>query len=506
MASLQCPKKYIDTGVRADRPNPSMVRASALVTLPKGKHRLLLRGRCAAHLFVDGKTVISNAFPNVDGSGHGLVAKQEKYLNLGPVFRFAPPGNEESTVEYTSDGREHLWVMESMLGGFSGKAKRRPELGETVIAWSKEGSQSWSLVAPGSKQVAYTDAGWAAYAEERRVRLEEMNTKARAKSHEQNAPYWNQRREAAKAWLATAPAINAPAAGAIDFFIDKKIAAVTEQNAAAHKGSVDFFKDIQPLLETKCVECHRGAKAKGGLHLDSLADAMKGGKSDGAAITPGKPEASAILVRVTSKDSDEVMPPKGEPLSAKEAALLTTWIKDGASWPEFKGDHLTLLPASDDLAFLRRVTLDTVGVVPTLEEITAFQKNPDRAATIDRLLNDPRWADHWMGYWQDVLAENPNILNPTLNNTGPFRWWIYESLQDNKPLDLFVTELIRMKGSERFGGPAGFAAASQNDVPMAAKGTIVSSAFLGVEMKCARCHDSRLTKARRNNFSSSPPS
>ncbi|MEY5012277.1 MAG: hypothetical protein RLZZ253_3416 [Verrucomicrobiota bacterium] len=94
-----------------------------------------------------------------------------------------------------------------------------------------------------------------------------------------------------------------------------------------------------------------------------------------------------------------------------------------------------------------------------------------------------------MGYWQDVLAENPNILNPTLNNTGPFRWWIHESLVDRKPADLMVTELLRMKGSERFGGPAGFGVASQNDVPMAAKGTVVAAAFLGVEMKCARCHD-----------------
>jgi hypothetical protein len=139
------------------------------------------------------------------------------------------------------------------------------------------------------------------------------------------------------------------------------------------------------------------------------------------------------------------------------------------------------------------VTLDTVGVVPTLAEIDAFTKDTSkdkRPKAIDRLLKDPRWADHWMGYWQDVLAENPNMLNPTLNNTGPFRWWIYESLLDNKPMDLFVTELLRMKGSERYGGPAGFAMASQNDVPMAAKGTIVSTAFLGVEMKCARCHDS----------------
>ncbi len=108
---------------------------------------------------------------------------------------------------------------------------------------------------------------------------------------------------------------------------------------------------------------------------------------------------------------------------------------------------------------------------------------------IDRLLADPRWADHWVGYWQDVLAENPNILNPTLNNTGPFRWWIYESLLDNKPIDLFVHELIGMSGSLRQGGPAGFGMASENDVPMAEKAVIVSSAFLGVAMQCARCHD-----------------
>ncbi|MDB6137275.1 MAG: Protein of unknown function (DUF1553)/Protein of unknown function (DUF1549)/Planctomycete, partial [Verrucomicrobiaceae bacterium] len=497
---FEVPEKYVDTGVRGDRPNPSLVRAAALVTLPKGKHRLLLRGRGAAHLYVDGKTVINNAFPNVDGSGHGLVAKQEKYLNLGPDFRFAPPGNEENWVEYQSDGREHLVVLETMLGGMAGKAKRRPELGETVVAWSREGSESWSLLSPGTRQVAYTDAGWAAYEAERRLRLNDLNTKARAKVREQNAPYWNKRREAVNAWLAKVPAIDAPAAGAIDFFIEKKIAAVSEQNSAAKKGSVDFFKDVQPLFETRCVECHRGTKAKGGLHLESLADAMKGGKSDGAAITPGKPEKSSILARVASTDADEVMPPKGEHLSAKEVVMLTTWIREGASWPEFKGDHLALLPATDDLSFLRRVTLDTVGVVPSLEEIAAFQKNPARAATIDHLLEDPRWADHWMGYWQDVLAENPNILNPTLNNTGPFRWWIYESLLDNKPMDLFVTELIRMKGSERFGGPAGFAVASQNDVPMAAKGTIVSAAFLGVEMKCARCHDSPANKSTQEQL------
>ena len=99
------------------------------------------------------------------------------------------------------------------------------------------------------------------------------------------------------------------------------------------------------------------------------------------------------------------------------------------------------------------------------------------------------WADHWTSYWQDVLAENPNIVNPTLNNTGPFRWWIHESLIDNKPMDRFVTELIMMEGSRFYGGPAGFSIASQNDVPLAAKAHILGQALLGIQMQCARCHD-----------------
>ncbi|MBD3673925.1 MAG: DUF1553 domain-containing protein, partial [Planctomycetaceae bacterium] len=149
-------------------------------------------------------------------------------------------------------------------------------------------------------------------------------------------------------------------------------------------------------------------------------------------------------------------------------------------------------PVLDDWAFLRRVTLDVIGTNPSPRQIREFfaDNSPERRVRyIDRLLDHPGWADNWVGYWQDVLAENPNIVNPTLNNTGPFRWWIHESFYDNKPIDRFVTELIRMEGSQRYGGPAGFEMASQNDVPMAAKAHIIGTAFLGVQMKCARCHD-----------------
>jgi hypothetical protein len=146
----------------------------------------------------------------------------------------------------------------------------------------------------------------------------------------------------------------------------------------------------------------------------------------------------------------------------------------------------------DDWTFLRRVSLDVVGVPPTPEQIKTFfaDSSPTRRSKfIDRILAKDGWADHWVGYWQDVLAENPNILKPSLNNTGPFRFWIHESFTDNKPFDRFVTELVMMEGSKYYGGPAGFEMAAENDVPMAAKAQLVAQAFLGLEMKCARCHD-----------------
>ncbi len=85
----------------------------------------------------------------------------------------------------------------------------------------------------------------------------------------------------------------------------------------------------------------------------------------------------------------------------------------------------------DDFAFLRRLALDTVGVIPSAEELQQYQAQSAadrRRWAIDYFLADPRWADHNVSAWQDLLAENPGILKPELNNSGPFRYWIYESL------------------------------------------------------------------------------
>ena len=506
------PEKYVDTGVRAERSNPYLLRALARVNLPAGKHRLLLRGRGASALFIDGKLQVQTPFPP-GATDNKPVKEQDNYLDLGGDFRFAPPGNRDAWVEFESKGGEHRVILESVVGFLiinakgENKGHRRPELGETIAAISLAGSTDWKLLSPSTEAPAYNNPGWEAYAAKEEYRLAKIDAAARASARTLQDDYWQKRRQSAREWLAKTPEARIPVLPAgfpannpVDHFIAEKIVSYQGQMKAVKTGGIEFYSKIFPILESNCLECHQGGKPKGSLHLDTRSGALTGGKTEGASIAPGDPTKSPLLARIKSNDPDDMMPPKGNRLAAAEVALIEEWIREGAVWPDYRTLPTLLTPLTSDLAFLRRVTLDTVGVPPTQAEIAAFTTDNSadkRAKAIDRLLKDPRAADHGMGYWQDILAENPNILNPTLNNSGPFRWWIYESLADHKPLDLMVTELLRLKGSAAAGGPAGFGIASQNDVPMAAKATIVTTAFLGMETKCARCHDAPAHTAKQ---------
>jgi hypothetical protein len=190
-------------------------------------------------------------------------------------------------------------------------------------------------------------------------------------------------------------------------------------------------------------------------------------------------------VRAYYRERAVPVPPATPGLPASNAIdhFLNARIKESGA---------TLQPSLSDLEFLRRVSLDTAGVIPTADAIRAYLKEPTgtrHQKVIERLLTDPGWADHWVPYWQDVLAENPGILKPDLNNTGPFRYWIHQAFTDGVPFDRFVTELIQMEGSIHQGAPAAFSQATLNDSPMAAKADILAQAFLGQKLGCARCHD-----------------
>ena len=194
---FELPHKYISTGVRADRAFPTFVRASAEIRLPAGEHRLLLRSRGAARVFVDGRQVLATPFDQprqfaVGNAGELPVEEQETFIDLGPGYRFAPPGNRESiaTAAFPAE-RPVRVVLETLIGGMQSTGKNgqpfRPELGETVIAVQLAGATAWHLLSPGSRTVPYTDAGWNAYESERRLRLDAINRAARAARRAEHA-------------------------------------------------------------------------------------------------------------------------------------------------------------------------------------------------------------------------------------------------------------------------------------------------------------------------------
>ena len=208
-----------------------------------------------------------------------------------------------------------------------------------------------------------------------------------------------------------------------------------------------------------------------------------------AADVTRRREASRQVAELWDKRHAAV---RGKLSSAQPAPIVPANAIDHYVGDRLKEANAKPNAVTGDLEFLRRVTLDVTGLIPTPEEIRAFQAadpSTRRKQAIDRLLANPSWADHWVSYWQDVLAENPGILKPDLNNTGPFRWWLHQSFSDNIPFDRLVTELIEMEGSTHMGAPAAFSQATLNDAPMAAKADIIAQAFLGVKLQCARCHD-----------------
>ena len=97
---------------------------------------------------------------------------------------------------------------------------------------------------------------------------------------------------------------------------------------------VDFAKSIQPILEKRCVECHGDKKQKAELRLDSKDAALKGSE-DGKVIIVGKPDESSLIKRISLPEGhDDIMPPKGDPLTKEQIELIKKWITEGANWPE----------------------------------------------------------------------------------------------------------------------------------------------------------------------------
>ncbi|TWU07488.1 Planctomycete cytochrome C [Stieleria varia] len=490
LAFTRLPHRYDDWAVRMDwteKDKPTMVvRAMADITLPAGDYQWMIRSRGLSRLIVDDVKIASTAKMRNRTGAHHVVDPLPDVPVRG--MRVAFMNDHQQIADFHSDGGIHQVTYEVLVGG----PKYRVEFGETMVALAKlasDGTPEMFQLVASEQPVPVTDEGWQRFVKHENAMLDHMDTQARRSADAGQREAWRARHQLARERLIDGQQSDAT----IDSLVSQRIDFTNDQIQQRQASGGHLYTDqVAGILETHCGRCH-GDKQQGELSLLSRESILRGGESGDPAVVPGEPDASLLMELVSADADDYRMPPQGPGLTQAEQAVVRQWIQEGAEMPAaLPKKSIQVQPLVDDYAFLRRAYLDTVGVTPTTAEIQTFmQDNRDdrRQRLIERLLDDDRFADHGVGYWQDVLAENPNLLKPTLNNTGPFRFWIHEALRDNKPLDRFATELIVMRGSKWGGGAGGFSIASQNDVPMAAKAHVIGSAFLGVNLKCARCHD-----------------
>lgn len=482
-----------------------LLRMVGDVELPAGTHRFLLRARSQSRLWIDGKIVartqpVTKRPPDGEEPVTPVAEAPLDGVRIHGYHRQEVFG--EATIEPDVTGQSRV-VLELVVGGEG----HRTETGEVCVAMLSADGKSYDVIGPGLSRLPLTDAAVEpilSSMEKSRTLFDDQRRRSAAVS--QNG-FWQRRHEFARTWAKTE---STPVANdgdhPIDGFITSKVERAVSASAAIDVQQAEHFHGkVLPILREQCFRCH-GEKDKGGLKLDSREALLKAGDSEILAVVPGDLDASELIARIRSGD----MPPTEEGLSEQQIELLEQWVTDGAAWPAnpLTDVDVAMAPLIDDAAFLRRIYLDTIGVPPSEDEARVFlgesavgpQQGRDvrtllsrrerRQKLIDHLLEDERFADGWMNFWLDLLAENPTLINASLNSTGPFRWFLHDSLRDNKSLDRMVTELIMMRGGAAEGGSAGFGIAAENDAPLAAKGHIVASAFLGIDLKCARCHDS----------------
>ncbi|MES2827454.1 MAG: DUF1549 domain-containing protein [Bacteroidota bacterium] len=297
--------------------------------------------------------------------------------------------------------------------------------------------------------------------------------------------------------------------------------------------------EVRAILAHNCYSCHGVKKMKGGLRLDSKMMALKGGE-EGPVIVPGKPEQSELYRRINLPvDHKDFMPSDAKKLSQRDIGIVKLWIAKGAPWqdggakgtktPEFRVAELAprnpKMPAAtgskklsnpvdiwvndyfkkrkiawpakvDDRVYLRRIYLDIIGLLPTPEEFESFasdNRQNKRALWVRDLLNrQDDYALHWLTFWNDALRNDYTGTGYITGGRSNINDWLYQALRTNKPYDQFVRELLNptndSKGFIQGIEWRGVVNSSQTTEMQAAQN--VSQVFLGLNLKCASCHNS----------------
>ena len=290
---------------------------------------------------------------------------------------------------------------------------------------------------------------------------------------------------------------------------------------------IEFSRDIKPILETSCIKCHGRGRQSGGFSIETAETLLSSGDT-GPDVVPGQSSTSYLIELVSGLNSDLVMPEKGTRLTPAQVGLLRAWIDQGVKWdkgitfarpppnnlqtrrpdlppgepsanpidrflePYFAAQRVKPVDPVDDRIFARRVYLDAVGLLPSPSALAAFVADPDpakRDKLVAQLLADsPNYAQHWISFWNDLLRNEYGGAGARKEITA----WLYRALATNLPYNKFVEELTdpTPETSGFVDGIVWRGTINASETPPMQAAQNISQVFLGVNLKCASCHDS----------------
>jgi hypothetical protein len=297
--------------------------------------------------------------------------------------------------------------------------------------------------------------------------------------------------------------------------------------------SVDFNWQVRPILSENCFRCHGpdSNSRRAGLRLDQKEAAYA------QAITPGKPDQSELVHRITSQDPSYRMPPpaaSAKPLTAAEIATLTEWIRQGAEYKphwafiapvkvrtpqtidgfiraRLDKEGLKPSPEADKATLINRVTLTLTGLPPTLQEVDAFLADNSPNAyekVVDRLLASSAYGENMAAYWMNIArySDSDGFLDDHHDRLfWPYRDWVIGAFNRNMPFDQFSTwqlagDLLPNASKEQRLATA-FLRVGKRTTENGAldeeyrveyaldRANVVGQGFLALTTGCARCHD-----------------
>ncbi|QDT29709.1 Planctomycete cytochrome C [Gimesia panareensis] len=325
---------------------------------------------------------------------------------------------------------------------------------------------------------------------------------------------------------------------------------------AATATELDFASDIRPLLSDACFACHGpdDEHREAELRLD-LKEGLFGKSSEQALIVPGKPEQSLIYQRLTTDDESLRMPPvdSGKKLSKADIEKIRQWIAAGAPWAshwafqtpvkpavpqvrqqslvqnpidafvleKLEQQQLTFSEPADRTTRLRRLSLDLIGLPPTIEEVDQFVNDPSPEAwqkQVARLLASPHYGERWGRLWLDAAryADSNGYEKDAPRKVWLYRDWVIDAFNENKPYDQFIVEQIAgdllphatqdqqvatgfMRNSmlNEEGGidPEEFRMAAMFD-----RMDTIGKSVLGLTLQCGQCHTHKYDPLTQENY------